>query len=229
MNQLQFVKGDETWTKLREKGKQSLAFFVEVILGYGKHIPYRKHAHDLMCRVAQGTTGCKEVDEAPVLKLLLPRGWGKSSAITVGQTIHRLVLDPNCSVLIANEKAENAQAFLSEIKSHFTGNELFRALYPEIIPDPNEPGRWSETKINVNRTTGRKEPSVFIIGVGGTVTGMHPDYIVVDDMISREAAENARRGSWQIMEEVNRWTHTLRDLLSNRDTTEHRIIFIGTR
>jgi predicted phage terminase large subunit-like protein len=231
VSQLSFVPGDETWHKLREKGKANLGFFVEVILGYGKHIPYRKHAHDLLCRIAQGITGCPEIDQGPVIKLLLPRGWGKTSAITVGQTLHRLVLDPNCSILICNERAENAQAYLSEIKGHLANNELFRNLFPELIPKADEDWeQWAETKIKVRRETNRKEPSVFVIGVGGTVTGMHPDYIVVDDMISREAAENARRGSWQIMEEVNRWTHTLRDLLSNRpDDTSHRITFIGTR
>lgn len=83
----------------------------------------------------------------------------------------------------------------------------------------------------VPRTTTRKDPSVFVIGVGGTVTGMHPDFIDVDDMISREAAENARRGSWQIMEEVNRWTHTLKPLLSGdpRYAEVPRITFTGTR
>lgn len=228
--QISFTPGDETSQKMRARGKADLAYFVEVILGYGKHIPYRKHAHDHLCRIAQGTTGCPEIDSGPVIKLLLPRGWGKTSAITVGLTIHRLVLDPNCSTLICNERVETAQAYLSEIKSHFTNNELFRSLYPELIPEPDDPNaRWSETKINVRRSTGRKEPSVFVIGVGGTVTGMHPDYIVVDDMISREAAENARRGSWQIMEEVNRWTHTLEALLSSSELPGHRITFIGTR
>src|SRR3990167_96174 len=51
---------------------------------------------------------------------------------------------------------------------------------------------WSASRIVLRRASGRKEPSIFVIGVGGTVTGMHPDIIIVDDMISREAAENAR-------------------------------------
>jgi predicted phage terminase large subunit-like protein len=228
-NQLAFQPGDATWRKLRDKGKADLYFLVDVILGYGAKIPMRRHAHDLLCRIAQGTTGSPEIDTAPVLKLLLPRGWGKSSCITIGQTLHRLIRDPESSTLICNEREQNAKDFLTEIKHHFDHNELFRALYPELIPEDKNETEWSGTRITIPRKGGRKEPSVFVIGVGGTVTGMHPDYIIVDDMISREAAENARRGSWQIMQEVNRWTHTLRDLLSNRDTTEHRTTFIGTR
>jgi predicted phage terminase large subunit-like protein len=227
---IEFTPGDPTWQKMRDTGKADLYYFIDTILGYGAKIPVRKHAHLLLCKVAQGITGCPEIDEAPVIKLLLPRGWGKTSAITIGQTIHRLVLDPECSTLICNEREQNAKDFLAEIKYHFDSNELFRALYPELIPENTQDTQWSGTRINVRRSSGRKEPSVFVIGVGGTVTGMHPDYILVDDMISREAAENARRGSWQIMQEVNRWTHTLRDLLSNRPaSTEHRITFIGTR
>lgn len=229
MSDLQFKQGDETWKKLRHRCKTDLYFLADVILGYGKHIPMRKHAHGLLCHLAQAKTGCPEIDSAPVAKLLLPRKWGKTSIITVSRTIQRLINDPNCSILLANEKSQSAEDFLGEIKGHFMRNELFRALFPEILPPIDQENTWSATRINVTRTTTRKDPSVFVIGVGGTVTGMHPDYIDVDDMISREAAENARRGSWQIMEEVNRWTHTLWDLLSGAEIKGHRITFTGTR
>jgi hypothetical protein len=229
VSQLQFTPGDATWQKLRDKGKSDLYFFADVILGYGAKVPMRRHFHELLCRIAQGTTGQPDVDSAPTLKLLMPRGAGKTSLITIAQTVHRLVLNPECSILLCNEREQNAKDFLAEIKHHFDHNELFRALYPEIVPENTQETQWSGTRITVNRQSGRKEPSVFVIGVGGTVTGMHPDYIVVDDMISREAAENARRGSWQIMEEVNRWTHTLEALLSSTALPGHRITFIGTR
>ena len=227
---LAFQPGDATWTKMREKGKSDLYFLAHTILGYGEKIPMRRHAHDLLCRVAQGTTGCPEIDHASILKLLLPRGWGKTSVITISQTLQYLIQDPETSVLLCNEREQNAKDFLTEIKYQIQGNELFRALYPELVPPSFQDTEWSGTRITVPRKSGRKEPSVFVIGVGGTVTGMHPDHIIVDDMISREAAENARRGAWQIMEEVNRWTHTLEALLSQRKSVRgHRICIIGTR
>lgn len=227
---LAFQPGDATWTKMRDKGKSDLYFLAHTILGYAEKIPMRRHAHDLLCRVAQGTTGCTEIDTAPVLKLLLPRSWGKTSLVTITLTLQYLIQDPETSILICNEREQNAKDFLTEIKHHIENNELFRSLYPELIPPSFQDTEWSGTRITVPRKSGRKEPSVFVIGVGGTVTGMHPDRIVVDDMISREAAENARRGAWQIMEEVSRWTHTLEALLSHRkEVRGHRICFIGTR
>src|SRR5205807_1335440 len=82
-----------------------------------------------------------------------------------------------------------------------------RALFPEVVPLDFTDTTWSASRIVVRRTSGRKEPTVSTIGVGGTVTGLHFDLIVCDDIISREAMENARAGSRQIMEQTNRWIH----------------------
>jgi hypothetical protein len=66
------------------------------------------------------------------------------------------------------------------------------------------------------------------VGVGGTKTGMHPDIIFVDDMLSREAMESARSGSVaDVMGQINRWIHQLNPLLSGSE--EREITFIGTR
>ena len=119
---LAFQPGDTTWTKMREKGKSDLYFLAHTILGYGEKIPMRRHAHDLLCRVAQGTTGCPEIDHASILKLLLPRGWGKTSVITISQTLQYLIQDPETSVLLCNEREQNAKDFLTEIKYQIQGN-----------------------------------------------------------------------------------------------------------
>ena len=228
MAQTSFRHGDALWTKLRERAKTDLFWFAEEVLGYRDKVPMRKHAHKLMCLLATGKTGVPEIDSAPYLKLLLPRNWGKSRAVTIARTMQYLCNDPNESILLCNEKEENVKTFLKEIKWHFEANDFFRGLFPELVPTSWQDTEWSSTRITINRTQGRAEPSVFVIGVGGAIAGMHPDRIIVDDMISRDAAENARRGSWQIMEEVNRWIHTLEPLLSSKRLTGRRGVFIGT-
>ena len=87
---------------------------------------------------------------------------------------------------------------------------------------------WSAEAATLPRAHPRVEPTFMTIGVGGTVTGMHPDLIIADDVISREAMENARAGSWQIMERTNRWINQLRPLL-NLNNPRYRIVFVGTR
>lgn len=225
---LTFVQGDETWQKYRQRALTDLYWFADVVLGYGTRVPMREYAHRALCRIVEGRTGCPAIDDANVQRLELPREWGKTTVISQARVIQLIAENPDISILLCNEKEGNAKDFLSAIKWQFESNEFLRALFPEIIPPDFNNTVWSASRIVVNRKSGRKEPTVFVIGVGGTVTGMHPDVILVDDMISREAMENARAGSWQIMQQTNRWINQLRPLVS-KQYAKWRIYFIGTR
>lgn len=224
---ISFVQGDAEWTRLRELFKSDLFWAASVVLNFGEQVPMREHAHRALCRIIEGKTGFPEIDNRHVFKLELPRDWGKSSVLTRAHTIQLITQTPNISILIFNEVEQNAKDFLAAIQWHFESNDLFRALFPELIPKDFLTD-WSASRMCVPRTTGRSEPTVFVGGVGGTKTGMHPDVIIVDDMISREAMENARAGSWQLMHQVNRWINQLPPLIS-KQYTRWRVFFMGTR
>lgn len=225
--QITLQPGDPQWHQMRERGLSDLFFFCSVILGYGELIPMRESAHRLLCRFLERKTGVPALDDAWLRKIEMPRGTGKTT-LDQGYIIQRLCQDPNLSILLCNEKEGNAKAILSAIKSQFRTNELFRRLYPEVIPDDFRDDKWSATQINIKRTTTRKEPSVFVIGEGGTVTGMHPDEILPDDIISRDMMESLRSASAaDLIGQVNRWIHQLVPLLSSHP--RRCITFIGTR
>lgn len=226
--QFQFSQGDETWHRLRKLAKTDLYWLASVVLAYGDVVPMLEHTHRALCRIAEGRTGCPAIDEAHVQRLELPRDWGKTTTVTQALPIQLLCNDSTMSILLVNEKEGNAKKFLAAIKWHFTDNEFFRALFPELIPANTNDTVWSATEIVVGNS-GRKEPSIFVTGVGGTVTGMHPNVIIVDDMISRAAMENARAGSNDIMEQTNRYINQLRALVQKRNDPRWRIYFIGTR
>ena len=226
--ELQFLPGDETWKRIREKGLKDLYYFSSVILGYGTRVPMTREAHELMCKVVERKTGIKAIDDAWVLKEEMPRGTGKTTIVTQGRILQRICQEPDISILLVNEKEQTAKDILAEIKQQILNNQLLRSLYPEIIPDEIRETSWSATRIVTKRTHPRKEPTVFVIGVNGTVIGMHPDEIFVDDMLSREAMESARAGSVvDMMGQINRWIHQLVPLLSGHP--RRRITFIGTR
>jgi hypothetical protein len=227
-DQLPFVPGDSTWLAMRKKGLNNLYFFSETILNYGSRVPMTEPAHKLMCKVVERRTGIPALDDAFVLKEEMPRGTGKTTIVTQGRIIQRICQEPDISILLVNEKEQTAKDILAEIKHQILNNQLLRALYPEIIPDDMKETAWNATRIVTKRTHGRKEPTVFVIGVGGTVIGMHPDEIFVDDMLSREAMESSRAGSTaDLMGQINRWIHQLVPLLSGHP--RRRITFIGTR
>lgn len=225
---IDFKKGDAKWHAYRERAKTDLYWLTNTVLGYGELIPMRPNVHGLLCKFVERRTGSPLLDTKRYRKIELPRDVGKTTIVTQGYVIQRILQDPNISILLCNEKELTAKDILGSIKFEFESNELLRALFPEIIPPDLNDTVWSASRIVVNRTTGRKEPTVFVIGVGGTVTGMHPNVILVDDMISREAMENARAGAWQIMYQTNRWINQL-DMLLSKSKTDIELLFIGTR
>lgn len=210
------------------------------VCGYGDPVGMTPGMHGLFCKVVEKKTGVPELDTAPKRLILMPRGTGKSTLVAQAYVLQRICQDPNIAILIANEKLENAQTFLTAIKHQFVQNELFRALFPELIHEDFNAAKWNESEINVGsgskqfpdlkgRTTGRKEPTVRCQGVGAALASQHPDLIIVDDMLSREAAENAKRGDGQIVKAINRWINQLENLLNNGYKPFPEIIFLGTR
>lgn len=226
---LSFVHGDANWKKFRDRSLNDLYFFCFYVLGYGARIPMRERTHALLCKFVEKKTGHPQLDTAKYRKIEMPRETGKTTLVTQGYVIQRICGNPDISILLTNEKEQNAKDFLSAIKHEFESNELLRALFPELIPPDLNATTWSASRIVVNRSSGRKEPTVFVIGEGGSVTGMHPDLIVNDDIISREAMENARAGSQQIMGQVNRWINQQEPLLNHSAEPFPEIVYIGTR
>ena len=224
---LEFTPGDETWARLRHKGLTDLYWFAENVLNYGTRVPMREDAHKLLCRIVERRTGVPALDAAWVRKFEMPRGTGKTTVITQAYIIQLICKYPNIAIMLANEVEKTAMAILSEIKLQFENNQLLRTLYPECMRDEFKDD-WSATQIICKRTESRKEPTVFVVGVGGTKTGMHPDIIFVDDMLSREAMESSRAGSIaDVMGQINRWINQLVPLLSGAPFRE--LTFIGTR
>ena len=226
---LTFSPGDERWQKYRQRGIDDLFFFASVILGMSKVFPLEAETHLLYCRFLERKTGVPDLDEAPWQKCETPRGTGKTAIGTIANCLRKMCADPNTSILIANERQETADTFLGAIKTQIESNDLLRALYPELRQSELTTAPWAATKATVHRISSRPEPSWFTIGVGGTVTGMHPDHIIIDDPISKEAMENARVGAWQIMERVNRWCNEQKMLLNTQARPFPTVLVNGTR
>src|SRR5687768_7390339 len=188
----------------------------------------RPKTHLILCRFIERKTGDPLLDNARYRKVETPRELGKSSLLRA-RAIQLVCGNPDTALLLINEKELLVRDFLASIKFEFENNELLRALFPEVIPKDLNDTTWSATRIVVNRKTGRPDPTIDIAGVGAALAGKHPDAILCDDMISREAMENARAGSWQIMHQTNRWIHQLDPIVNKSAEPFPEIVFVGTR
>ncbi len=154
--------------KSHQERLEDLYFFAKDVLGYDQLSELHLSWFDILLR------------EQFVL-LLAPVGHLKTTACTIAYPLFRLTEDHNMRILQVNEILDNAKGFLREIKGHLTQNEKFRERYGhwDLSADA-----WTEERIQIPRTEIRKEPSVAVASVLGTVVSQHPNLIVVDDPCS---------------------------------------------
>lgn len=227
--------GSKQWEQMRRRcltpipGRFSaLYYFNDIVLGHGELVPMTPRAHYAMCLFLENATGIPAIDEARVKMCLVPRGLGKSTIGTKGASLQKLIKYDDYSIGIANEKQDLANGFLGQIKTEFETNELLRALFPERIPEDFRKTTWAVDRIIIPRKKPNPtSPSVLATGVGGTVTGVHMNEWVIDDIISQNAAENAYRGSFSEIEATNRWITRIQPLL--KSPKRDPITIIGTR
>lgn len=110
---------------------------------------------------------------------LWPRGSFKSTIVTQGYSLWRLVRDPNLRVLIDSRTIDRSKFFLSEIKQHLDRNDRFKELFGNWKSVPG----WAEHEITLpHRTIPHREPSIRCSGLNSPVTGGHYDLIIMDDI-----------------------------------------------
>jgi len=226
---LNFQQGDDTWKKMRARACADLYWFNSTVLGLADKFALLPETHTCFHLFLQRKTGIPAIDDAPYQLVMMPRDCGKTSCGTIGYALWRAVQNPDMAILIANEKQENANDFLASIKHHIETNQLLRSLFPEVIPPDFNKTTWSAQRATLVRKSSRPEATFDTIGVGGTVVGRHYELILCDDLVAKEAMENARAGNWSIMHRVNRWVNQLVPLLSNSAKPFPAIRFIGTR
>ena len=105
--------------------------------------------------------------------ILVPRGGFKSTVITVGYTIWRILQDRNIRILISSENHSNSCKYLGEIKQQFETNTNLHELYGYLKNQDRTGWRKDEIVVNGRTRTGGKEPTVSVASVGQTRVGMH--------------------------------------------------------
>jgi predicted phage terminase large subunit-like protein len=152
--------------------------------------------------------------------LLIPRGHLKSTLVTVGYSLLRIVENPDVRILIANATYDMACAFLSQIKKHLQYNETLRDYYGDLSTQAD---KWSENMITIPKRkafTAKKEATVTAYGMGGNLVSQHYDLIIGDDLVNRDFINTP--------EQIQKTVMFYKDALDLLEPTG-RFIIIGTR
>jgi hypothetical protein len=129
---------------------------------------------------------------------LFPRGHCKTNMNNVIMT-WIVINNPNVSMLYVADVAEKAEQFCNSLAHNWMTLPLLQEAFPEIFPSrKSESYQWSKKGYFVKRTGAqRRDPTLVSMGATGTPTGLHPDFVFVDDIVglstNNEPGWNAAR------------------------------------
>jgi predicted phage terminase large subunit-like protein len=207
-----------TLAALKDKCKEDLYFFAKGVLGYKDLDP---DIHLPLCRLLQDQTKRRK-------RILLPRGWFKTTIASIAYPIWLAIRDPNHKTLIVQNTSTNAEAKLKSIKAHFESNDLFRLLFPDLLPDRN--CKWMANSAQVKRTSVSPEGTFDAAGIQTQVTSRHYDTIIEDDTVAPDLNELGEDNLVPTKEDIAQaigWHRLATPLLVH--PTESEILVIGTR
>jgi hypothetical protein len=130
-------------------------------------------------------------DKKSHLLVLLPRDHQKS-AIAGLYAAWRLTKNPAIRILYISSTSNLATKQLKFIKDILT-SDIYRAFWPEMINiDEAKREKWTESEISVDHPLRKqqyvRDPSVFTAGLTTSVTGLHCDLTIMDDVVVYENA-----------------------------------------
>ena len=130
--------------------------------------------------------------------LLFPRDHGKSRYIAYRVAWH-LTKNPTLRVLYISATSNLAEKQLGFIKSIFT-SKIYQTYWPDHCnPEEGKRSKWTNTEIALDHpqriAENIRDPSIFTAGLTTSITGMHCDIAVLDDVVVNENAytEEGRR------------------------------------
>lgn len=155
--------------------------------------------------------------------LLLPRDHQKS-ALVAYRVAWRITKNPAVTIMYLSSTSNLAEKQLKLIKDILT-SPIYRRYWPEMVnPDEGKRAQWSMSEISVDHPLRAKEgvrdPTVFTGGLTTSLTGMHCNIAVLDDVVVQENAYT-KEGRDKVQQQYS--------LLASVETTDAEEWVVGTR
>ena len=166
---------------IRRAAEQDLITFIKLIAPQ----TVLGHVHEELCH-----WWTREEAKSQQL-ILLPRDHQKSRMVAY-RVAWYLTKHPDHRVLYISSTSNLAEKQLKFIKDIFT-SKIYQRYWPEMVnKDESKREKWTNTEIALDhplrKTEGVRDPSIFIAGLTTSITGLHCDVAVLDDVVVRENA-----------------------------------------
>lgn len=98
--------------------------------------------------------------------------------------------DRDTNTLVISEVVDNCIKFGIRVDNHYKNNDLFKVLFPEILPD--ESCKWTEKSKTHKRSkeSANGEGTYDYLGVGGALQSRHYKRMVQDDLVGKKALKS---------------------------------------
>ena len=155
--------------------------------------------------------------------VLLPRDHGKSAMVAF-RCAWRIVKQPDVRILYLSSTSNLAEKQLKMIKDILTSKAVSK-YWPDLIhPEEGKREKWTNTEICVDHPLraeeGIRDSTVFTGGLTTSLTGLHCDIAVGDDLVVRENAYK-RDGRETVREQYS--------LLASIEAADAEEWIVGTR
>jgi predicted phage terminase large subunit-like protein len=210
---------EKLWKDLRAKCMGDLYFFAKAVLGFNWlcteiHLP--------LCRILE------QYQTSTRVRLVLPRGWLKTTLASQAYPLWRAIRNPNIRVLLVQNTYANSVSKLRTIRSIVEGNGLFRWLFPELLPDSS--CIWKGDSLCLKRTVALNESTFEAAGIRTQVTSRHYELIIEDDTVAPDLNELGEENLCPTKDDIDQaigWHRLVPPLLVNPMTDQ--ILVVGTR
>lgn len=202
-----------TPTEIKARAEEDLEFFIRLV-SPGEHMG-SCHQEIIQWWTRPGAKAHQ--------LLLFPRDHGKSRYIAY-RVAWELTKDPTLRILYISATANLAEKQLSFIKGIFN-SKIFQRYWPEHVhPVESLRKKWTNSEIELDHplraAENVRDPSIFTAGLTTSITGMHCDIAVLDDVVVQENAYT-REGRVKVQSQYS--------LLSSIEGAEAKEWVVGTR
>jgi len=168
-------------SEIRERAEADLEFFISLVA-----------PHEVMGNCHKDVIHWWTRQEAKSHQLLLfPRDHGKSRHVAY-RCVWELTRDPTLRILYISATSNLAQKQLAFMKN-IIGSNIYKRYWPDHVNvDEGRRSKWTTSEIELDHPQRKlenvRDPSIFTAGLTTSITGMHCDIAVLDDIVVQENA-----------------------------------------